>query len=275
MEKHRQMKTEYAIEIKDIFHDYHDSGFSHVQGCVRFFSECADALYRKSRLFGKKRKTGNASNRAPSRVPIFQSLSVKMEKMRLTGITGPSGCGKSTLIRLICAMEPLQKGEILIEGHPPGNGNCRQIAYLPQEDILRPSLTVLETMAHNCVIQDVENDREMIERIFDDLQLENVKSNRISQLSGGQKKRVCIGVELLKTPDLFFLDEPTSGLDPENVDRIFDILENLTRQAGVTVVVVTHQANEIARLDELIALDDKGRLVYQGAPDARNEAQNR
>ena len=194
---------------------------------------------------------------------LFTKLSLDFSENRLTGIIGPSGCGKTTLLRLIGMLDQCDSGSIQINRTDISDQHRKTIAYLPQDDILSPYITVRETFHHNAIIRKIDHRKIIIPQIMNHLGLMNLNHQYISKLSGGERKRVSIGIELLNQPKLFLLDEPTSGLDPDNTINIFKILKGLA-VIGVTVIIITHHRGELPYLDDLLVLNQQGRVDYFG-----------
>jgi ABC-type multidrug transport system ATPase subunit len=201
-------------------------------------------------------------------------------------LVGGSGSGKSTLIKALNGLAPAQEGQILIDGHPIiAGGNARPfsalyaiVGYVPQDDIMHQELTVdelLQSVAHLRLadLTDVEISL-TIDDTLDAVDLKEHSHKRISQLSGGQRKRVNIAMELLAQPRLLFLDEPTSGLDPGLDLEVMGLLrqwargetENGRSKDPKTIVLVTHATENIELCDYIAFLEPGGRLAYFGPP---------
>ncbi|MEM6755261.1 MAG: ATP-binding cassette domain-containing protein, partial [Cyanobacteria bacterium P01_C01_bin.38] len=173
---------------------------------------------------------------------ILDDVSLVIETGQLVALVGGSGAGKSTLMKSLLGIAPVTSGSVYLNGD-----NLRknwavyrsQIGYVPQDDIVHPDLRVEEVLAYACKLRlppDIDV-KAVVERTLDQIKLTHVRTNFISNLSGGQRKRVSIGVELLADPKLFFLDEPTSGLDPGLDKEMMRLLRELADQ-GRTVILV-------------------------------------
>ncbi len=143
-----------------------------------------------------------------------------------------------------------------------------QIGYVPQDDIIHRELTVAEVLTYATKLRlppdtDVAK---VVEKTLQDVEMSHRRNARVCELSGGQRKRVSIGVELLADPKLFFLDEPTSGLDPGLDKKMMQLLWKLADQ-GRTVILVTHATANIKLCDRVVFLGQGGRLCYFGPPD--------
>ncbi|WP_088243146.1 ATP-binding cassette domain-containing protein, partial [Calothrix rhizosoleniae] len=201
---------------------------------------------------------------------ILNDVSLVIEPGQLVALVGGSGAGKSTLMKSLLGIEPVSSGVVFLNGD-----NLRQnwavyrtqIGYVPQDDIVHPDLRVAEVLAYACRLRlPPDTDiNQVVETTLKQIQLTHVKDNFIRNLSGGQRKRVSIGVELLADPKLFFLDEPTSGLDPGLDKEMMHLLRDLANQ-GRTVVLVTHATANIEACDRIVFMGRGGKLCYFGAP---------
>ncbi|MBV6625230.1 MAG: ATP-binding cassette domain-containing protein [Rivularia sp. (in: Bacteria)] len=201
---------------------------------------------------------------------ILDDVSLVIETGQLVALVGGSGAGKSTLMKSLLGIAPVTSGSVYLNGD-----NLRrnwavyrsQIGYVPQDDIVHPDLRVEEVLAYACKLRlppdtDV---KAVVERTLDQIKLTHVRTNFIRNLSGGQRKRVSIGVELLADPKLFFLDEPTSGLDPGLDKEMMRLLRELADQ-GRTVILVTHATANIEVCDRITFMGRGGKLCYYGPP---------
>jgi ABC-type multidrug transport system ATPase subunit/ABC-type multidrug transport system permease subunit len=201
---------------------------------------------------------------------LIHNLSLAIEPGQLIAIVGGSGAGKSTLLKTLLGITPLNSGEIYLNGNNlKRNFNSYRtlIGYVPQDDIIHKDLTVEEVLIYACQLRlppDI-NLSLTVQKILEQIQLTHVRDNRIQDLSGGQRKRVSIGVELLADPKLFFLDEPTSGLDPGLDKDLMLLLRDLADQ-GRTIILVTHATTNIAVCDRIAFMGLGGHLCYFGPP---------
>eukprot|EP00455_Lapot_gusevi_P045021 TRINITY_DN5716_c0_g1_i5.p1 TRINITY_DN5716_c0_g1~~TRINITY_DN5716_c0_g1_i5.p1 ORF type:complete len:859 (+),score=112.28 TRINITY_DN5716_c0_g1_i5:76-2652(+) len=194
---------------------------------------------------------------------------------KLTAVMGPSGCGKTTFLNCLMGKVDRTHGELLINGHPDEVREFRKcIGFVPQEDVMLRELSVRENIAHAARIrlpQWTSDDIEQhIDAVLDTLGLTEVRDTLIGDenergVSGGQRRRVNIGMELAAAPLAIFLDEPTSGLDSTAALEVCGALKRIA-QLGITVVAVIHQPRlEIFEsFDELIMLAPGGKTVYIG-----------
>lgn len=208
-----------------------------------------------------------------ARKTILNDVSLTVRPTEFVAFLGPSGAGKSTLLKAICGASPSTDGWVLVNGDSLRDTfelYRSQIGYVPQDDIIHVDLPVASALRHAARLRlpsDTRADEitERIDRVLDVVELRGKEDVPIKALSGGQRKRVSIAVELLAEPLLLFLDEPTSGLDPGLDRKMMETLRKLARQ-GRTVFLVTHATANLSQCDH-ICLMAQGRMVYFGPPD--------
>jgi ABC transport system ATP-binding/permease protein len=207
---------------------------------------------------------------------ILQNLNFSIAPNQFVGLLGPSGSGKSTLLRACCGLEKPQGAAadktVLWDQRPlyAELDTWRQhMGYVPQDDIIHTSLSVEKAVHYAARLrldpQMTEKTRSaLVTRVIHEVDLQDRRRVKISRLSGGQRKRASVAVELLQRPRILFLDEPTSGQDPQLEEAMMQLFRGLSRQ-GSTVIVTTHAMASIELLDQVILLQ-AGQLVYQGPP---------
>jgi ABC-type multidrug transport system ATPase subunit len=195
----------------------------------------------------------------------------------MVAIMGPSGCGKSTILKCLTGESPPTKGKISLAGlELVRNYDLLKsfIGYVPQDDIIHRQLTVEQSLFYAAKLRlDDPNPvaiRAKIDKVLEQLKISEIKTSPISRISGGQRKRVSIAVELLTDPLILFLDEPTSPLDPQTIAEFMKILQDLAK-SGTTVVMVTHKPEDLAFMDSVIFMAEGGHLVYNGPANAYKE----
>jgi len=208
-----------------------------------------------------------------NQVVLLNDISIAIPPRTFVAIVGGSGAGKSTLMDALNGLRPAQEGKVLYNGQDYYRhlaAFSTQLGYVPQDDIVHRELTVERALyyAAKMRLPDDFTDAQIEERINEVLEDVDMKQRRglmISKLSGGQRKRVSIALELLSNPSVFFLDEPTSGLDP-GLDRKMMFLLRKLADKGHTIILVTHATNNISTCDYVCFLASGGRLVYFGPP---------
>jgi ABC-type multidrug transport system ATPase subunit/pSer/pThr/pTyr-binding forkhead associated (FHA) protein len=205
---------------------------------------------------------------------ILRNVSLVVEPHEFVAIAGASGSGKSTLLKALSGTRPASGGQVLLNDVPLYQNLDllrREIGLVPQDDIVHRQLTVESAFSYAARLRlprtlSAEQRRQRIEEAIDELGLQERRHTLIGRLSGGERKRVSIGVELLTKPPLFFLDEPTSGLDPATGHHTMTLLRKLADQ-GRTVVISTHVTRDIAMCDKVLFLTRGGRMAFFGTPD--------
>ncbi|MER5991276.1 ABC transporter ATP-binding protein/permease [Streptomyces viridosporus] len=205
---------------------------------------------------------------------ILKDVSFGVPEKSLIAVIGPSGSGKSTLLKALTGYRPADQGEVLYDNRNLYKqfAELRQrIGLVPQDDILHKELTVKKALKYAAKLRfpadTTAAEREArIDEVLRELKLDIHKEKKVTSLSGGQRKRVSVALELLTKPSLIFLDEPTSGLDP-GMDR--DVMQLLRALAddGRTVLVVTHSVAELALCDKLLVMAPGGSVAYFGPPE--------
>jgi ABC transport system ATP-binding/permease protein len=203
---------------------------------------------------------------------ILNDVSLSIEPGQLVALVGGSGAGKSTLMKTLLGIEPTTSGAVYLNGdnlHQHFNLYRSHIGYVPQDDIIHQDLTVAEVLMYACKLRlPPDTDlRQVLDRTLAQIKLTHVAQTFIRDLSGGQRKRVSIGVELLADPKLFFLDEPTSGLDPGLDQELMKLLRELADQ-GRTVILVTHATANLEVCDRVAFMARGGTLCYFGTSTA-------
>jgi len=205
---------------------------------------------------------------------LLNDVSFGVPEKSLVAVIGPSGSGKSTLLRALTGYRPADEGDVLYDGRNLYHdfAELRQrIGLVPQDDILHAQLTVRTALRYAARLR-FPGDTEAAERdarveeVLRELRLDKRAENRITALSGGQRKRVSVALELLTKPSLIFLDEPTSGLDPGMDREVMQMLRGLADD-GRTVLVVTHSVAELALCDRLLVMAPGGSVAYFGPPE--------
>ena len=202
---------------------------------------------------------------------IFEDFNLDVHKGEVVVIIGPSGCGKSTLLRCLNGLEPIQAGEILLDGEPvlrdnPSITRMRQkIGMVFQSYELFPHKTILENILLAPMKVQKRSRAEVEKEALELLQkvgLADRKDDYPRQLSGGQKQRVAIVRALCMHPEILLLDEITAALDPEMVREVLEVVLSLAR-TGSTMVIVTHEMNFARAIANRILFIENSAVVEQ------------
>jgi|WetSurSiteA1Bulk_404760.scaffolds.fasta_scaffold00737_4 ABC transport system ATP-binding/permease protein len=198
---------------------------------------------------------------------------------RLIGIMGASGAGKTTLLNMLCGVEPPSKGEVLINGidlHKSREKLEGVIGLVPQDDLLIEELTVYQNLYYNaklCFKDKTEEEIDgLVNKTLQNLGLYDRKDLKVGSplkkmISGGQRKRLNIALELIREPSILFVDEPTSGLSSRDSENVMDLLRELALKGKLIFVVIHQPSSEIYKMfDKMIILDAGGHLIYYGNP---------
>ncbi|MBX7257870.1 MAG: ATP-binding cassette domain-containing protein, partial [Candidatus Hydrogenedentes bacterium] len=219
------------------------------------------------------RKVPNRSRDGARTIRILDDVSLAIRPGEFVGLLGPSGAGKSTLLKAINGYNPPSYGCVLLNGVPLYR--CfdmfrTTIGYVPQDDIVHADLTVESSLHYVAQLRlpgdlSLDQRNELIDATIETLGLSHVRASRIRDLSGGQRKRVSIGCELITRPGLLYLDEPTSGLDPSTEEKLMHHFRSLARR-GTTILITTHILYNLDLLDRVVIMS-RGRLVFFGTPE--------
>jgi ABC-type multidrug transport system ATPase subunit/pSer/pThr/pTyr-binding forkhead associated (FHA) protein len=217
---------------------------------------------------------------------ILDDVSISVYPGEMVALMGPSGAGKSTMLEVLTGQRPANHGSVTVNGcdlHSNFEQFKDQIGYVPQDDIMHRDLTVFELLFHASQSWEPRRPKDEIDRsVYDVLASMGLSSiahslvggtDNVRGISGGQRKRVNIAIELLKRPNLLFLDEPTSGLDARATMEVVRLLRSLA-DSGTTIIMTIHQPRieAYALMDQLLLLTKGGKLAYFGeaTPGAAN-----
>jgi len=197
--------------------------------------------------------------------------SFEIPSKSLLAVMGPSGCGKSTLLKALNGDAPPSSGKVYISGLSLSENFDyikTHIGYVPQDDIVHKELTVEQSLfyAAKLRLENASSDfiKQKIDQVLRQLKIEAIRGSLVGKISGGQRKRVSIAVEILTDPLILFLDEPTSPLDPQTVKECLEILKDLTVK-GTTVIMVTHKPEDLNYMDDVIFMSEGGHIVYHAS----------
>ncbi|MGW2156940.1 ATP-binding cassette domain-containing protein [Nonomuraea sp. NPDC001699] len=190
----------------------------------------------------------------------------------VTGLLGPNGAGKTTLLRSLATTLAPDGGQVRALGLDPADREQRtalrrRLGYLPQEPGFYPHFTLFELVDYVAILKELTDRRERhreVRRVLAEVDLTDRARTKVRKLSGGMKQRLALAQTLLGEPDLLILDEPTVGLDPEQRMRFRALVSRLGE--GRTVLLSTHQTEDVAALCERVIVMNRGRVVFQGTP---------
>jgi ABC transport system ATP-binding/permease protein len=204
---------------------------------------------------------------------LLDDVSFALEGAKLLGVVGPSGSGKSTLLGALTGVRPAGRGHVIYGGrdvYAEYDSVRRRIGFVPQDDLVQPELTIRQSLEYAARLRfppDVSaaDRRARVDEVMAELGLEHRADVVVAKLSGGQRKRVSVALELLTKPSLLVLDEPTSGLDPGFERSVMELLRQLAHE-GRTVIVVTHSVDSLHLCDRVLCLAPGGKTAYFGPP---------
>lgn len=214
-----------------------------------------------------------------SRKQILQNANINIQCNEFVAIIGGSGAGKSTLMGILNGSDMKFEGDVYYNSlslKENFNHLKRLVGYVPQEDIIYENLKLRRMLYYTAILR-MPNDttkqeiEERIDYVLNTLDLKEHQDTYIRKLSGGQKKRASIAVELLADPKLFFLDEPTSGLDPGMEKSLMETLRTLSKKQDRTIVMVTHTTQNLDLCDKVIFMGPGGRVCFVGSVDGAKE----
>ncbi len=204
---------------------------------------------------------------------LLDNISLTARPGTLTAVIGPSGAGKSTLARLIAGYTHPTSGTVTFEGHNihAEYASLRsRIGMVPQDDVVHGQLTVNQALMYAAELRlppdtTKEDRQQVVAQVLGELEMTQHADTRVDKLSGGQRKRASVALELLTGPSLLILDEPTSGLDPALDRQVMTMLRQLA-DAGRVVLVVTHSLTYLDVCDQVLLLAPGGMTAFCGPP---------
>lgn len=210
------------------------------------------------------------------RKAVLEGLNLGLPPHRITALCGPNGCGKSTLLRVLCGLQPLVAGEVLLNGAALGGFErravARQVAFLPQQPVIPEGLTVREVVSlgrfpHRSRLGGLgSEDRSAVDRALERADVVAFAGRRIEDLSGGERQRVWLALTLAQEARILLLDEPTTFLDPQHQIGMLGRIRTLAEELGLTVVWVLHDLNQAAAYSDRLVLMRDGGVIAQGTP---------
>ena len=205
---------------------------------------------------------------------LLQDISLSILPREFVAVVGVSGAGKSTLLGALNGFRPATRGAVLVNGtdlYKNFNAYRTEIGYVPQDDIIHLELSINQALDYAAQLRmpadtTLAERQQRVQEVLEDLDMTHRRDTAIKSLSGGQRKRVSMGVELLTKPSLFFLDEATSGLDPGTEAQMMKLLRKLADN-GRTILLITHATKNVMTCDLVIFLARGGYIAFLGTPD--------
>ncbi|HKK90808.1 MAG TPA: glutamine ABC transporter ATP-binding protein GlnQ [Desulfobacteraceae bacterium] len=206
---------------------------------------------------------------------VLHNINLSIGQGDVVVVVGPSGSGKSTLIRCINCLEVITSGELIVDAIkiPEEMGRIREVrlevGMVFQQFNLFPHMTALENISFGprkarklSTAEANETARELLDKVG----LANFEDKLPRELSGGQQQRVAIARALAINPKVMLFDEPTSALDPEMIGEVLDVMKNIAKDSGMTMVVVTHEMGFASQVGSRLLFMDEGRIAEDGDP---------
>ena len=203
-------------------------------------------------------------------IKAVDDISFRVREGELFAFLGLNGAGKSTTISIICSMLQKDAGEVRVRGmdiEKNADAVRRAVGIVFQESHLDQLLSVRDNLRMRAALYGITGEawRRRQEALCRLLELEELMNRPVGKLSGGQRRRIDIARALLHEPEILILDEPTTGLDPQSRKRVWQVVEQLRREKGLTVFLTTHYMEEAAGADTIVILDG-GRIAAEGTP---------
>ena len=206
-------------------------------------------------------------NKIYDKTIAVKDLSFVINKGKIIGLLGPNGCGKTTTIAMILGLVKPTSGEVLIKGK---NIEKERINLLEKMNFISPyvelpkKLTVEENLKVYAGLYGVKNVNEKISELVNELRLNKFLKKKTGELSSGQKNRISLAKALINDPEILMLDEPTASLDPDTGDFVRSFIENYSSKTNVTILLASHNMNEVERLCDSVMMMKDGIIVDTG-----------
>ena len=199
-----------------------------------------------------------------------RDISFNIKENEILGLLGPNGSGKTTTIGMLLGLLKPSYGEILIDGKKIEENRIetlQKINFISPYIELPKKLTVRQNLIVYCKLYNVINIKKRIEYLVEKLRLNDLLNNVTGELSSGQKNRVSLAKALINNPTVLFLDEPTASLDPEVGDYIRSFLENYKKENKISILLASHNMNEVTRLCKTVLMMKEGIIIDKGDPE--------
>ena len=195
------------------------------------------------------------------------NLNFEIQKGKIIGLLGPNGCGKSTTIGMMLGLIKPTSGSVIINNMNIENNRTKlleKMNFISPYVELPKKLTVEENLKVYARLYGVKNLKEKIDNLLEKLNLIEFKSRKTGELSSGQKNRVSLAKALINDPEILLLDEPTASLDPDVGDYIRSFIENFVSNKGSTILLASHNMNEVERLCHEVMMMKNGKIIDRG-----------
>jgi len=199
-----------------------------------------------------------------------RDISFNIKENEILGLLGPNGSGKTTTIGMLLGLLKPSYGEILIDGKKIEENRIetlQKINFISPYIELPKKLTVRQNLIVYCKLYNVINIKKRIEYLVEKLRLNDLLNNVTGELSSGQKNRVSLAKALINNPTVLFLDEPTASLDPEVGDYVRSFLENYKKENKISILLASHNMNEVTRLCKTVLMMKEGIIIDKGDPE--------
>ena len=199
-----------------------------------------------------------------------RGISFSIKENEILGLLGPNGSGKTTTIGMLLGLLKPSNGEILIDGKKIEENRIetlQKINFISPYIELPKKLTVRQNLVVYCKLYNVVNIKKRIEYLVEKLRLNDLLNNVTGELSSGQKNRVSLAKALINNPTVLFLDEPTASLDPEVGDYVRSFLENYKKENKISILLASHNMNEVTRLCKTVLMMKEGIIIDKGDPE--------
>ena len=249
----------------------HEKDVIQIAGEILIYS--ANCIFVKNSIQGIAIEVSNVNKLVDrGKKKLLDDVNCVIESNEFVAIVGGSGAGKTTAMNAISGFDKRITGKVYFNGidvHANFNSLKSLIGYVPQEDIIYDNLKLKKMLEYTAKLKMPKDTtkaerKERIQAVLDMVELTEHQDTFIRKLSGGQKKRASIAVELLADPKVFFLDEPTSGLDPGTEQKLMILLNKLAKSQGKTIIMVTHATQSLALCDKVLFMGRGGQLCFAG-----------
>ena len=208
-------------------------------------------------------------NKKYNNIEAVRNINFKINKGSIVGLLGPNGCGKTTTIGMILGLIKPTSGSVFVNEKNIEKENNRteileKVNFISPYVELPKKLTIEENLKVYGKMYGVNNLQKKISDLMDELNLREFKKRKTGELSSGQKNRVSLAKALINDPEILLLDEPTASLDPDVGDYIRTYIENFASKRGTTILLASHNMNEVERLCSEVMMMKKGKIIDKG-----------